>query len=114
MRIAFSRERLYIGVTCHDSNPAGIRGKQMLRDADLGSDDRFMWSIDTYLDGRTGYYFETNPVGALGDGLIAQGDSGPTAAGGTVNRQWDGIWIARVRRRTRRAGRRRSSSRSAR
>ena len=96
VRIAFSRERLYIGVTCHDSNPSGIRGKQMLRDADLGSDDRFMWSIDTYLNGRTGYYFETNPVGALGDGLIAQGDSGPTAAGGTVNRQWDGIWIARV------------------
>ena len=98
VRIVFNRERLYIGVTCFDSNPAGIRGKQLLRDADLGSDDRFMWSIDTYLNGRTGYYFETNPVGVLGDGLLAQGDSGPTAAGGTVNRQWDGIWIARVAR----------------
>lgn len=98
VRVAFDRERLYLGVICYDSDPAGILGKQMLRDADLGSDDRFMWSIDTYLDGRTGYYFETNPLGLLGDGLIAQGDSGPAAAGGSVNRQWDGIWTARVSR----------------
>ena len=98
VRIAFDRQRLYLGVTCYDSEPDGIRGKQMLRDADLGSDDRFMWAIDSFLDGRTGYYFEINPVGLMGDGLIAQGDSGPTAAGGTVSREWDGIWIARVRR----------------
>ena len=98
VRIAFDRQRLYIGVTCYDSDPGGILGKQMLRDADLGSDDRFMWAIDSFLDGRTGYYFEINPLGLMGDGLLAQGDSGPGATGGTVNRQWDGIWIARVRR----------------
>jgi hypothetical protein len=98
VRIAFDRQRLYIGVRCYDSDPASIVGKQMLRDADLGGDDRFMWAIDSFLDGRTGYYFEINPVGLMGDGLIAQGDSGPSAAGGTVNKQWDGIWIARVRR----------------
>lgn len=98
VRIVVDRDRLYLGVICFDSDPAGIRGKQMLRDADLGSDDRFMWSIDTYLNGRTGYYFETNPLGLMGDGLIAQGDSGPDAAGGTVNKQWDGIWLARVSR----------------
>src|SRR5712691_7224776 len=34
VRIAFDRERLYLGVICYDSDPAGIRGKQMLRDAD--------------------------------------------------------------------------------
>ena len=98
MRVAFDGQRLYIGVTCYDSEPDGIRGKQMLRDADLGSDDRFMWAIDSFLDGRTGYYFEVNPLGQMGDGLLAQGDSGPTAAGGTVSKEWDGIWIARVRR----------------
>jgi hypothetical protein len=98
VRIAFDREHLYLGIICYDSDPAGILGKQMLRDADLGSDDRFMWSIDTYLNERTGYYFETNPLGLMGDGLLAQGDSGPAAAGGTVDRQWDGIWIVRVNR----------------
>jgi Domain of unknown function (DUF5916) len=98
VRIAFDHQRLYLGVTCYDSEPDAIRAKQMLRDADLGSDDRFMWAIDSFLDGRTGYYFEINPAGLMGDGLIAQGDSGPTAAGGTVAKEWDGIWIARVRR----------------
>jgi hypothetical protein len=98
VRIAFDRQRLYLGVTCYDSEPDGIRGKQMLRDADLGSDDRFMWAIDSFLDGRTGYYFEINPVGLMGDGLIAQGDSGPTTAGGNVSKEWDGIWLARVHR----------------
>jgi len=33
----------------------------------------------------------------MGDGLIAQGDSGPRRRR-SVNRQWDGIWIARVSR----------------
>jgi hypothetical protein len=98
VRIVFDRQKLYLGVRCFDSEPAAILGRQLLRDADLGGDDRFMWVIDTYLDGRTGYYFETNPLGVMGDGLLGQGDSGPGAAGGTVNRQWDGIWMVRAQR----------------
>jgi len=30
----------------------------MQRDQSLGADDRFMVSLDTYDDGRTGSYFE--------------------------------------------------------
>ena len=42
----------------------------MQRDQPFAADDRFMWAIDTFLDGRTGYFFEINPSGAMGDGLI--------------------------------------------
>ena len=46
-----------------------------------------MWTIDTFLDGRTGYFFEMNPSGLMADALMGlNGD----------NRQWDGIWNARV------------------
>ena len=69
----------------------------MQRDQDFEADDRFMFAIDPFLDGRTGYFFEINPSGAMGDGLI----SSPTGGGdfgGEMEKSWDGIWLARVRR----------------
>src|SRR4029077_8661598 len=47
------------------------------------------WTIDTFLDGRTGYFFETNPSGAMSDALM--GINGQ-------NRQWDCILNERVQR----------------
>ena len=70
VRIAFDSNTFYMGVTAYDSEPDKLLGFQRRRDEGLGSDDRFMWSIDTFLDGRTGYYFEMNPSGLIGDGLI--------------------------------------------
>ncbi len=60
---------LYIGVTAFDSEPDKWLGYQRRRDEFLGSDDRFMWTIDTFLDGRSGYFFEMNPSGP--DGRLA-------------------------------------------
>ena len=58
-----------------------------------------MWSIDTYLDERTGYFFEINPSGAMGDGIIGGGGGGRGAGSpGPNNKAWDGIWTARVNR----------------
>jgi hypothetical protein len=89
VRIAFSREAIYIGVTCYDSEPDKWLGYETRRDQFLGSDDRFMWTIDTYLDARSGYFFEMNPSGLMADSWFGvNGD----------NRAWDGIWDARVRR----------------
>ena len=96
VRILLGRRNLYIGVTCHDSQPDRVLGNQLQRDQSLEADDRFMWTIDTYLDGRTGYFFEINPSGAMGDGVL----SGGAAANGdsALSKEWDGIWTARVRR----------------
>jgi hypothetical protein len=88
VRIVYSKDALYLGVTCYDSEPDRLLGYQRRRDEQLPADDRFMWMIDTYLDARTGYYFEMNPSGQMGDEL--QGVS-------SRNRQWDGIWTGRAR-----------------
>ncbi|OFV97287.1 MAG: hypothetical protein A3F68_03235 [Acidobacteria bacterium RIFCSPLOWO2_12_FULL_54_10] len=90
VRILYDRESLYMGVICYDSEPDEMLGYQRRRDEFLSSDDRFMWTMDTYLDGRGGYFFEINPAGLMGDALMG--------AGGLNNRQWDGIWTANVKR----------------
>ena len=87
VRIIFDANALYMGVTALDSEPDRWLGYEMRRDMFLGSDDRFMWTIDTFLDARTGYFFEMNPSGLMADSLMGvNGD----------NRAWDGIWDARV------------------
>lgn len=87
--VAFDEDNFYIGAMIYDE-PGGILAYQKRRDAGLGNDDRVMWILDTFLDGRTGYFFEINPAGLMGDGLI-------TGAGGHggINKSWDGIWEAR-------------------
>jgi hypothetical protein len=89
VRVVFNGSSLYLGVTCYDSEPDKWLGYETRRDQFLGSDDRFMWTIDTFLDARSGYFFEMNPSGLMADSLFGvNGD----------NRAWDGIWNARVRR----------------
>lgn len=88
VRIVYNRDSLYLGVTCFDSEPDAWLGYQRRRDEFLQADDRFQWVIDTYLDARSSYFFETNPSGLMGDALRGVG---------TNNRQWDGIWNERVR-----------------
>jgi uncharacterized protein DUF5916 len=87
VRVVFNREALYLGVICFDSEPDRWIGWQRRRDEQLFSDDGFMWTIDTFLDGRTGYFFEMNPSGLMADSLMGLNGE---------NREWDGIWNARV------------------
>jgi len=87
VRFAFDRDTLYMGVYNFDSEPEKMLGNTMKRDEYLRADDRFMWVMDTFLDRQTGYFFEMNPSGLMADSLMAPG-------GG--NRNWDGIWDAKV------------------
>jgi Domain of unknown function (DUF5916) len=87
VRILYNHESLYMGVTCFDSEPDRWYGYQRRRDEFLQADDRFMWNIDTFNNQLSGYFFEMNPSGLMGDAL-----RGPNFQ----NRQWDGIWNARV------------------
>jgi hypothetical protein len=98
VRIIFDRDRLVLGVTCFDSEPQRLLGNQMQRDQSFEADDRFMISIDPFFDRRTGYFFEINPSGAMGDGLISAPTGGGGGFGGVMEKSWDGIWLARVRR----------------
>ena len=88
IRVLYDDNAIYIGAMLYDSDPSGILAYQLQRDAGLGTDDRFMWIISTFDDNRTGYFFETNPVGLLGDGLIE--------GGGGFNKRWNGLWNIRT------------------
>ena len=95
MRFVFGRNSLYMGVICYDSEPDQLKGNTMQRDAFLNADDRFMWTFDPYLNGRSGYFFEINPSGAMGDSLLDTGEGNNNA---NAARAWDGIWYAKTRR----------------
>ena len=90
VKLLYDQDNLYIGVTCFDSDPAGIIGTQMARDGDLTMDDQIELLIDPYRDRRNGLYFATNPLGVLVDGLIIENRQ--------TNKEWDAIWIVRTHR----------------
>jgi hypothetical protein len=83
-------DNLYIGIHSFDSEPGRIVGNVMARDASLESDDRIEIVLDTFRDQRTAFYFATNAVGAMVDGLVF--------ANGQLNTEWDAIWNARTQR----------------
>ena len=103
IRVLFDEDNLYIGVIIYD-DPEEVLAYQRERDAMLSTDDRFMWILDTFLDGRTGYFFEINAAGLMGDGILrssggsssARARYGGSSGGGSANKAWDGIWEART------------------
>ena len=93
LKIIYDESNLYIGAELRDSDPDGVLYNEMVRDGFLSGDDRFMWTLDPLFDQRSGYFFEINPAGAMGDAQLI-----PNRVGTTQNRAWDGIWLARVTR----------------
>ncbi len=88
--IAFDDDYLYIGAKLYDSEPDRILAWQKRRNQSLATDERFMFILDTFHDGRNAYFFETNPAGLRGDGLLTIGQ------GTNLNKAWDGIWNVRT------------------
>jgi hypothetical protein len=80
----YDHNNLYVGIRCFD-NPEGITAKELARDVSLGEDDRVQIILDTYLDGRSGYWFQIGPRGSIGDALINEN-------GKDFNKSWDGLW----------------------
>ncbi|NNF14385.1 MAG: carbohydrate binding family 9 domain-containing protein [Gemmatimonadetes bacterium] len=93
IRVTYDADNLYIGAMLYD-DPSGILAFQRERDAFLSTDDRFMWILDTFRDGRTGYFFEINAAGMMGDAVLTGGGGGGGFGGG--GRAWDGIWETRT------------------
>ena len=91
IRILYDDNNLYIGLICFDSQPNKIVANEMRRDVDLKDNDYFEIIIDTFHDHRNAFYFVINPFGARRDALIRD-------EGSNINWNWDGIWMAKVRR----------------
>jgi len=102
VRLLYDAGRLIVGARLFDSEPDEVLGNQMQRDQSFSSDDRFIVTLDTFLDGRSGYIFQTNPLGASFDGLVSassnSNDDSQRDFGAAVNGSWDGIWTVRVQR----------------
>ena len=80
------------------------KGAAEIFDEFLQADDRFMWNIDTFNNQLSGYFFEMNPSGLMGDAL---------RGANFQNRQWTASGPA-ASSAVRWAGRSRSKSPSAR
>jgi hypothetical protein len=59
------------------------------RDPELDEEDHVVLVFDTFQDGRSGYVFAINPLGARFDGLVIE-------QGEEVNSDWDAIWEAKT------------------
>jgi hypothetical protein len=88
VRVAASRENIYVAFTCTDLSPRQISIHTMQRDGDVSGDDFVSIALDTYGDRRTGYFFRVNAAGARIDGLVSGTEE--------LSLDWNGIWDARV------------------
>jgi hypothetical protein len=101
-RVLYDDTSLYIGVYCHDSEPARISGNTMAHDSgnvqsnmgyghgpQTASDDVVRVLLDPFQDKRNAYLFFVNSRGARGEGLVYAG---------SASLNWDGIWEADSRR----------------
>lgn len=99
VRIAAGDHAIYFGIVLEDSEPervtAALHGRDLWKLTGLwdyaGPDDSIAILLDTFRDGRNGYYFAVNPNGAMTDALI-------TGEGLNRNFEWDGVWRAAARR----------------
>jgi hypothetical protein len=85
----YDHHNVYVGVRCYD-DPKDITSKELSRDGDLGDEDRIQIIFDTYLDGRSGYWFQIGPRGSIGDAIINEN-------GKEFNKSWDGLWDGRAK-----------------
>lgn len=91
MRIVYSETSLYLGFRAFDSQPKKIVATVMKRDdSDIVQNDQLAFAIDSYNDGRNGYWFSTNPLGARVDAQFAN-------EGDLWEPNWNGIWDCKTR-----------------
>lgn len=84
-RILYDDRKIYFGVWLWDSDPPGIMANEMKRDSGLRRGDQLKIVIDTFHDHRNGFYFSTNPLGALKDANTVEN-------GRTINYDWNIVW----------------------
>jgi hypothetical protein len=90
-RILYDERNLYIGVWAFDTEPDQIIASEMKRDSLLRKSDQIKINLDTFHDKRNGFYFSTNPLGALKD-------ANETENGRVINYDWNAVWKSRTSR----------------
>ncbi len=69
VRVTYDDEYLYIAADLRDSEPQGIRAKQMVQGRMFFSDDRFWVTLDSFNNKRNDYFFQVNANGVRREAL---------------------------------------------
>jgi hypothetical protein len=88
-RVLYDDRKIYFGIWLWDSDASGILASEMKRDSGLRRGDQIKIVIDTFHDHRNGFYFSTNPLGALKDANTVEN-------GRTINYDWNVVWENRT------------------
>ncbi len=91
VRIVYTKEAIYFGFRCDDSQPTEIIATERRRDQDLTKDDSVAVILDTFHDRRNAFLFRTNSLGTQFDALL-------TEEGLDINVTWDEKWEAEANR----------------
>jgi len=86
--IAYDRDAVYIAARLGDSRPDLIVSRLGRRD-ELVDSDWFTFTVDPYLDFRSGFLFAVNPAGSILDGTLFNDEERDLT--------WDGIWESATR-----------------
>ena len=85
MWVFFDETNLYISARCFDSHPERGVVNEMRRDGVLvAQNESFSITFDTFYDRRNGFYFSTNPAGAVRDLTVTDE--------GDPNADWNTVW----------------------
>ncbi|MGH9254518.1 MAG: DUF5916 domain-containing protein [Vicinamibacterales bacterium] len=89
--IFFDDDNLYVAARCYDSQADRIAANELRRDNGniLSVNDTLSVTLDTFFDQRNAFFFQTNPLGALRDQVVA---------GGTFNVNWNTVWDVKTSR----------------
>ena len=88
--VMFDEDHVYVSARVWDSAPPSEWvANEMRRDAtQISQNDNFAVVLDTFYDHRNGFFFYTNPLGALVDMQFTNE--------GSANRDWNPVWDVRT------------------
>ena len=84
--VFFDDDNIYISARCWDSHPEKMVINEMRRDnGNIFQNENLIVVLDTFYDRRNGFFFQTNPLGALRDQAFAD-------EGQSRNVDWNTVW----------------------
>ncbi|MCC6476041.1 carbohydrate binding family 9 domain-containing protein [bacterium] len=87
VRVLFDNDALYVGYMLYDSAPDSVKGQIQRRDND-GSSDFVDLYLDTFHDGRNGYWFTLTAAGVQAEGNFFNEQE--------LSASWDAVWQSAV------------------
>ena len=83
--VFFDGDNLYVAARCWDDHPERWVATELRRDNNnIIQNENFSVALDTFHDHRNGFFFQTNPLGALRDQAFTDE--------GNPNSNWNTIW----------------------